>query len=561
MTAYRLAALLIGLLLPGAAAAQTITGQVKDQSGAPVRGAFVQLFNIENTRVAALLSGVDGRFVFRTPPGTYSLRVDLIGHRTATVQRIALGERDTRSLSIALETSAVRLQALQVTTSKRCRLDANSAHATSTVWKEAARALEVSRWVESGGAGVFRSRVYEQELDGNLQPARRPDMRFLTRPGTKAFFALSPDSLSRFGFIRADADSVLLYGPDAEVLLSDIFLNDHCFWLERDPKLPGLIGLGFEPAPGRRVAEIRGVLWIDEATSALRFIDYGYVNQEHFENKRYAGGRTEFEHLPSGAWIIRKWYIRAPLLTRSARGIVQIAGAIETGGDVLDVAEPNHVATVFVPRFTVEGIVFDSTTSRPLAGAEVYLAGTGFSAVADEQGGFAIGDVPQGDYYIAFAHPRMDSLPEYPAPTPLRVDSAMPELELAIASSETIAEQWCPAEERLRVLQLTFDTASTNRGFVFGQVRTNNGPLEGAVVRLRWKRLEMPTPYLKDALVKPVTLEIDTDRSGRFSFCGAPIAHPLTVEVRVGRERLIDPELRVGWDLLVYRDYLFTRGQ
>lgn len=556
MTAHRLGIAIASLLLlPAVSAAQIVSGQVTDNSGAPMRGAFVQLLGIDAIRFGAVLSDADGRFIIRTRPGTYSLKVDLIGHSTANVQQFAVDVAETRSFTIRLEPSAVKLQAIQVTSARRCRINPQAANATAAVWKEAARALEVSRWVDGGGAGVFRARTYEQELDQRLRPARAPEMRFASRGGTRAFSAISPDTLSRYGFVRDEGDGVRLYGPDAEVLLSDVFLDDHCFWLERRPDLPGLIGLGFEPAPGRRVPDIRGALWLDEKTSALRFIDYRYVNREHFESP-YAGGRTEFEHLPSGAWIVRKWYVRAPHLTRQANGRIQIAGAFETGGEVLDVTEPNQVATKFVNRHTVTGLVYDSTRSGPLRDAHVYLTGTGFSARTDANGVFTMPDIPEGSYQIAFAHPRMDSLPEYPQPAALDVDAGMKQLHLAIASRATIAQTWCSWEERMLTLQMIKDTTTSNRGYVYGLVRTSEGPLEGAVVSLKWRRIEMPTSNIKDAVVKPVTLEIDTNQAGRFSFCGAPINHPVTLEVRHGRQRIIDPDLRLGYDALLYREFL-----
>lgn len=556
MTAHRLGLALAMLLLPAGTAAQIVTGLITDNSGAPMRGAFVQLMGTDAVRLGAVLSDGDGRFVLRTPPGTYTLTIDLIGHKTATVDRFAVDVAETRSFEVRLEPSAVKLQAIQVTSSRRCRINANAAHATSAVWKEAARALEITRWAESGGAGVFRARVYEQQLDEALRPARVAEQRFASRGGNKAFAAISPDTLSQYGFIREESDGVRLYGPDAELLLSDVFLQDHCFWLERDPKLPGLIGLGFEPAPRRRVPDIRGVLWLDEKTSALRFIDYKYVNKEHYENARYAGGRTEFEHLSSGAWIVRKWYVRAPQLARNQYGTIRVIGAFETGGEVLDVTGPNQVATKFVNRFTVTGLVYDSIRRGPLPDAQVYLAGTNFGTRTDANGVFIMPEIPEGSYQIAFSHPRMDSLPEYPRPAELRVDASLDKLHLAIASPATIAETWCGPAERLRTRQMLNDTTTTSRGYVYGLVRTADGPLEGAVVSLKWNRLEMPTPYLRDAMNRPAILEFDTDHSGRFAFCGAPIDHPVTLEVLFRNRLIIEPDLRLGYDALLYREFV-----
>lgn len=54
----------------------------------------------------------------------------------------------------------------------------------------------------------------------------------------------------------------MFYAPDAEVLLSDAFLDSHCFSL-REATVQGeaRLGLTFEPVPGRTIPEVRGVLW------------------------------------------------------------------------------------------------------------------------------------------------------------------------------------------------------------------------------------------------------------------------------------------------------------
>ena len=49
---------------------------------------------------------------------------------------------------------------------------------------------------------------------------------------------------------------------------------------------------------------------------------------------------------------------------------------------------------------TVKGVVYDSTTGKPLEGAQVVLLGTESNAFTDSQGRFALRDVPQGDYVL-----------------------------------------------------------------------------------------------------------------------------------------------------------------
>ena len=48
------------------------------------------------------------------------------------------------------------------------------------------------------------------------------------------------------GFIQTQDDgSVHYFGPDASILLSNVFLNGHCFRLAEEEGRPGAIGLAF----------------------------------------------------------------------------------------------------------------------------------------------------------------------------------------------------------------------------------------------------------------------------------------------------------------------------
>src|SRR5262249_21306643 len=125
--------------------------------------------------------------------------------------------------------------------------------------------------------------------------------------GKAAFSAVSADSLVEKGFVRTTGDDAVFYGPDAYVLTAPAFLSQHCFRLERRKDRPNLLGLGFEPVRGRRLPDIEGALWLDEQTGALRFIEYGFTNLTDRFDRQIAGGRTDFEQLANGAWIVRAW--------------------------------------------------------------------------------------------------------------------------------------------------------------------------------------------------------------------------------------------------------------
>ena len=57
--------------------------------------------------------------------------------------------------------------------------------------------------------------------------------------------------------------------PDARVLLSDEFLDTHCFRIAEAQNGDGRIGLAFEPLEDSPLRDIEGVLWIDRSTAML----------------------------------------------------------------------------------------------------------------------------------------------------------------------------------------------------------------------------------------------------------------------------------------------------
>ena len=150
------------------------------------------------------------------------------------------------------------------------------------------------------------------------------------------------DDLLSGGFVRPEGDGSVYYAPDAEVLLSDPFLDTHCMRLtEGRDESKGLIGLAFEPLEDRGVTEISGTLWVDPATGELQWLDYRYEELD-VPNRERLGGRVSFGGLPNGTWIVRDWSIRMPRLeaTRTPGGRVrtELTGIKEEGGLIVRVS-------------------------------------------------------------------------------------------------------------------------------------------------------------------------------------------------------------------------------
>lgn len=548
-------ALCMCLCSGSALSAQVVRGTVIDGStNAPIRGSFVALQR-DGRQVTAVLTGAAGEFIFRLPAGTYSLRADRIGHQTATVPAFDVAAEQTRTFTLKLEVAALRLAELTVRTDARCSRIEGSRQ-TAAVWEEAKKALTIAAWVETNAPATFRVRHTERDLDLQLREVRAPQIRFGVAAGKRAFRTWDADSLERFGYVYTRNEDTFFAGPDAELLLSSSFLSQHCFRLERRADRRAMIGLAFEPIRGRTLPDIRGVLWLDEQSAELRFIEYGYTGNPVYSDERYAGGRIEFDQLSNGAWIVHRWFIRAPRLVRTdARAELTVAGTHETGGEILDAQMPGAATNVLVPRVSLTGFVFDSVRGRPLEGALIYLSGTPFQATSGVAGRFVLDSIPAGEYGIAFEHPFLDSLPVYPPARSLRVDPGMTALPLATPSMETLTAQVCPASETRRFNAAMRDDSTTNRGMIFGRVHATEGrSLDGVEVGAKWYRVV--TVSSGGMTIKPYTFAVTLDAGGRYLLCAMPVDHPIEMDLNINRKLVSRNSVRLYPLRLLRRDFI-----
>lgn len=154
------------------------------------------------------------------------------------------------------------------------------------------------------------------------------------------------------------------------MLLSDLFLDEHCFAVRDGDE--GRVGLSFRPVPGRKLPDVRGVLWLDRESGELRELEYTYTNLEFAGPEEQLGGRVEFERLPSGAWYIPHWRIRMPLFgvrhARFGRKLIERRNVIavrEEAGEVEEVRNPGGEVIRSFVRGSLAGMVWDSTRSAP----------------------------------------------------------------------------------------------------------------------------------------------------------------------------------------------------
>lgn len=331
-----------------AAEAQTVAGRVLDRAlGGPVGSGFVVLVDTVGREVARTLASPEGRFALDAPaPGTYRLRSERIGYRPSVSEPFVVGIGQTLERTLAVDAIPIDLEAVVVATDDRCRISPADADATAAVWEEIRKALAAAAWTSRQSVYQYVRHRYDRRLDANGRLVREEWSQTTTGYDGAPFASIPARDLARDGFIVERSDGVWYYAPDANVLRDPAFLDTHCFRVrigQREGR-PAL-GLAFEPVRARDVPDVRGVLWVDARTAALRVMEFQYTGVPHGIRDDRVGGMVEFFGLPAGEWIVRRWRIRAPLaavrtgLTPGDRRVV-LQGFQDIGGEVLEARGP-----------------------------------------------------------------------------------------------------------------------------------------------------------------------------------------------------------------------------
>ncbi|HYR07533.1 MAG TPA: carboxypeptidase regulatory-like domain-containing protein, partial [Longimicrobium sp.] len=540
MTFRILSLLLLACALP--ASAQTVRGRVTDRATQqPVVGAFVVLLDATGDGVRADISGPGGEFQHRAPgPGVYRLRVERIGVQTVTSPAFEIGEGATVAYDLPVETRAVTLPVITATAGARCTVRPSGGVPLEQVWDEARKALSLAAWTQEQGGVPFTTMTWERTRSLGSLAVHEEVRRMRSGFDRATFFSASARELADGGYVRAESDgSYTYYGVDAANLLSDDFLDTHCFRLRAGPReQPELLGLEFEPVRGQSRPDIRGVLWLDRQSSQLRHLEFHYTRHlrprpvplEHF------GGRVEFTRLENGAWIVERWWIRMPQVDHMAPWVVRVGGRAirtedlrtlrgrdladaamllgltvrEAGGDVVLVHDVNRVDAAGTGTASLEGVVVDSVGGTPLAGATVYVAGTHHVARTDAAGRFQLRGLPAGEQRVSFFHPRTDSL--------LLV---IPLREVALAPGAT-------ATVTLGVPRTgqCIGTAGVRRAALVGHVRSaepDSAVADAAV------EATIVLDAAREAYAWLLPLATYSDSAGRYLLCGLPVGIDLAI--------------------------------
>src|SRR4051812_6775303 len=143
MTARTVRILLACLIFPASVWAQTVGGVVVDASdGRPIVGAVVLLLDSANGVAARGLTNDSGAFRLVAAGGaTFRIRALRIGFRPFTSEPITVPQGGEVAQRLVLGNVPVSLGAIAVQGRSTCRLGADSALGTFTLWEQARTAL------------------------------------------------------------------------------------------------------------------------------------------------------------------------------------------------------------------------------------------------------------------------------------------------------------------------------------------------------------------------------------------------------------------------------------
>lgn len=330
----------------GAARAQSVEGRLRDgDTGEPVQGAMVLLLDPTGEVKSGFLTNPEGRFSLRAPkPGRYTVRAERIGVETVSA---VVDFQGAETLFLELDTKMVplALDRLVVSGSGRCLVRPDEGLQVARIWEEARKALSNQEWTSRGGFLQYQLTHYLRELDPDGNPTGEEVRGRKTLVGRTPIRSLPAEDLSLGGYVRRVEDGRYeYYGPDARALLSESFVDTHCLRLVESKADPDLIGLAFEPTRRGDRPDIAGTFWLDRPTAKLKLLTFRYTWAPWTEAQGAARGRVEFEDLPTGAWVIRRWWIRMPsmVVDHSIRALggdgLRLRGLLEEGEEVTRIA-------------------------------------------------------------------------------------------------------------------------------------------------------------------------------------------------------------------------------
>lgn len=502
--------------------AQVVRGAVTERTtSAPVSGVVLSVLDSAGATVLQALSDDTGAYEIRLPgAGKYSIDAKRIGVKRQRLDAFTIALGETRRVDIAIDPLPAVLSSVNVRGRTSCVRNPETNRQTAALWEDARAALSAAVITQKLTAGTSDTVVrFERKLDAATWRVLYETRRRVSVAMDHPFRSLPAEVLSVGGYVTVNQDgSTDYYAPDADVLLSDTFLADHCFKIEQpwETQHLGLIGLGFQPIPERKKPDIKGTLWLDAKTAELKLLEFSYTWLPNELRPVDFGGVVSFFRFPGGRWIVRSWRIRMPEFSSEkyaerydgshvalgAGGTRRLARISEEGGAV-------PLGVLLNQAGRVLGTVTDTVTHKPIPGITVALAGTGDSTMTAMDGSFELPFVQPGSYTVVLRHPAFDSLGMEHLAKVVDVEAGKPtRVALRLPTNEEIAARMCD-------VPVNFERHSIIRFLVVD--RATGAPLSKSPAVFSRVPLDQGGKVVADSAA---SYDVTLDSEGGFLACG-----------------------------------------
>jgi len=535
MRAFLLAVLTLSALCAELPAQQVQVRLREEGALTPINGAIVRLLSDSGT-VAQGLSNAAGRIVLRAPRnGSYRLKADRIGYMGVLSAPFELTAGEPFQSDLIMPTTRLELPTIEVETRTRCNTSGPEGREALAIWEEIQKALTANLITTATAAVPLHVREFQRWLQRNGTLIREYNVSSTIMRG-QVYAALPPATLAEVGFVVMDAQDSMTYAvPDAALLTSDAFVSTHCFGVA--PGDEGLVGLTFEPVPGRRLPEVSGTMWVDRSSGELRMLEYEYLNLPGLLGRADLGGRMEFQHLPTGEWIVSYWHVRTPNITSSEvralggvrRELPRHIGYVELGGRVTMAGDADGTVHLAVVR----GQIVDSTLGGVgLAGAVVRVEGSTEAVLTGADGRFELAVPLFGERMVVATHPKLGLLNDPARPPSVLSLGETTEIDFAVPALERLVASAC-------------GRGATNRSGIIGLiVGPDGGVVDGLEVRASWRT---PGGGSKEARAR-------VGRQGLYALCDLPADELVTLRVFNRQQPLVEQTAEVGFRSFAWVD-------
>ena len=543
---------------------QTVQG-ITTQNDRPVPGVVVLLVDSLSKIAGRSLTTEQGEFRIAAPrPGTYRLRTLRIGFRPVLSEAFVLAAGAVDSRRVSLVGVPIQLEGMRIVDRSECRAFTDSGATVFSLWDQVRGALVAAQLTAEARSIAATTVTIDQVRDPGSDRVTTQRANLTSGYVSRPWRTIAPDSLHRLGYVTTGRDGSIVYNaPGLDMLVSNVFVEDHCFRAV-DGGRTKQIGITFEPTPERKrgVAEIRGTLWVDRATSELKRLEFRYVNVSP-DQEQFARGELGFVRLRDGGWAVDSWRIRMPVIeqvVRPGHGAEPRVAAIQVAGGELAIARRGTDTLWARPRFSVNAIVRDSVTGATVAGAWLAVVGGG-EHTPDARGRVSIPDLLPGEYTIALHTPGLDSLNTIHRVSLVVLDSSTT-IELKVPSARAVASAICGDDAGARS---DGSGIIVGRAVVSGDNSSGGAALSAARVNAEWhasteadrvRRLQ--SQIAADGAFRICGLPLDTDVALDASATGFAMSRPSTVRP-TSAVRLVRTELKLeAVNTLAARGATFT---